>query len=91
MHPSGMRFALFTAATIMPGAKVTAKATYCGHTLQAETDCNNLGQWTGRCVVEGSHFHGTVVVDSSFRAPTAALDALLTAARRSVDEARSAA
>jgi hypothetical protein len=75
----------------MPGARVTAKATYCGHSLQAETDCSNGGQWTGRCVVEGSHFHGTVVLDTSFRAPTAALDALLTAARRSVDEARSVA
>ena len=75
----------------MLGAKVTAKATYCGHTLQAETDCNGLGQWTGRCVVEGPHFQGTVRLYTSFRAPTAALDGLLTAARRSVDETRSGA
>jgi hypothetical protein len=75
----------------MLGAKVTAKATYCGHTLRAETDVNDLGQWTGRCVVDGPHFQGTVVLYAPFRAPTAALDALLTEARRSVDEGRSVA
>ena len=58
----------------MPGAKVTAKATYCGHTLQAETDLNYLGQWTGRCVVEGPSFQGTVVLHSPFPAPAAALE-----------------
>ena len=75
----------------MPGAKVTAKATYCGHTLQAETDRNYLGQWTGRCVVEGPSFQGTVVLHSPFPAPAAALEALLRAARRWVDEGRSVA
>ena len=75
----------------MLGAKVTATATYCGHILQAETDVNDLGQWTGRCVVNGPHFQGTVVQDAPFRAPTTALDALLTAARRSIDEGRSVA
>ena len=75
----------------MLGAKVTAKVTYCGHTLQAETDCNSLGHWTGRCVVKGPHFQGTVMLYTSFRAPTAALDTALTAARRSVDEARNGA
>ena len=75
----------------MPGAKVTAKATYCGHRLQAETDLNHLGQWTGRCVVDGPSFQGTVVLHSPFQAPAAALEALLTAARRWVDEGRSVA
>ena len=75
----------------MLGAKVTATATYCGHTLQAETDVNDRGQWTGRCVVDGPHFQGTVVLCTPFRAPTAALDGLLTAARRSIDEKRSLA
>lgn len=74
----------------MHGAKVSAKATYCGHTLQAETDLNPLGQWTGRCVVDGPSFQGAVVY-TPFRAPTAALDALLTAARRLVDEGLSVA
>jgi hypothetical protein len=73
----------------MLGAKVTATATYCGHTLQAETNVNDLKQWIGRCVVDGPQFQGTVVLYTSFRAPTAALDALLTAARGSIDEARS--
>ena len=73
----------------MSGAKVSAKATYCGHTLRAETESNNLGQWTGRCVVDGPCFQGTVVLYTPFRAPTAALDALLTAGRRSIDEGRS--
>jgi hypothetical protein len=73
----------------MSGAKVSAKATYCGHTLRAETECNNLGQWTGRCVVDGPRFQGTVVLYTPFRAPTAALDALLMAGRRSIDEGRS--
>jgi hypothetical protein len=73
----------------MLGGKVTATATYCGHTLQAETDVDDLGRWTGRCVVDGAQFQGTVVLYSPFRAPTAALDALLMAARRSIDEERS--
>ena len=72
----------------MLGAKVTATATYCGHTLQAETNVNDLRQWTGQCVVDGPQFQGTVVLYTSFRAPTAALDALLTAAQRSIDEGR---
>ncbi len=79
-----------TPATML-GAKVTATATYCGHTLRAETDVNDRGQWTGRCVVDGPHFQGTVVLSTPFRAPTAALDGLLTAARRSIDEKRSLA
>jgi hypothetical protein len=69
--------------------KVTAKATYCGHILQAETDLNRQGEWTARCVVEGSHFKGTIMLHDSFRSPSAALDAIFTAARRSVDERRS--
>jgi hypothetical protein len=75
----------------IPGAKVTAKASYCGYTLRAETECNDLGQWTGQCVVAGPDFQGTVELDAPFRAPTAALDALLTAGRRSVDQARKGA
>ena len=55
---------------------------------QAETDVDDLGRWTGRCVVDGPQFQGTVVLYSPFRAPTAALDALLTAARCSIDELR---
>jgi hypothetical protein len=31
----------------MLGAKVTATATYCGHTLQADTNVNDLAQWIG--------------------------------------------
>jgi hypothetical protein len=58
----------------MPGANVIAEATYCGSTLQTETDGNDLRQWMGRCLVEGPRFHGTVVLTTSFRAPTAALD-----------------
>ena len=51
----------------MPGAKVTATATYCGHTLQAETDVElTLGSGLGRCVVEGPSFQGTVVLHSPF-------------------------
>ncbi len=73
----------------MLGGKVTATATYCGHTLQADTDVDDLGRWTGRCVVDGPQFQGTVVLYTPFRAPTAALDALLTAARRSIDQGRS--
>jgi hypothetical protein len=72
----------------MLGGKVTATATYCGHTLQTETDVDDLGRWTGRCVVGGPQFQGTVVLYSPFRGPTAALDALLTAAQRSIDEGR---
>ena len=85
---AGIRFALLTDSNNHAGAKLTATATYCGHTLQAETDVDDLGRWTGRCVVDGPQFQGTVVLYSPFRTPTAALDALLTAARRSIDELR---
>jgi hypothetical protein len=67
---------------------VTATATYCGHTLRAETDVNPRGGWTGQCFVDGPAYTGAVVLSTPFRVPTAALDALLTAARRSVDQAR---
>jgi hypothetical protein len=70
---------------IGPDVLVTGPA---GYELRAETDVDDLGRWTGRCVVDGPQFQGTVVLYSPFRAPTAALDALLTAARRSIDEGR---
>jgi hypothetical protein len=71
----------------MPGAKVSATATYCGHTFRAETNVNQQGGWTGQCVVDGPAYKGAVILYAALRAPTAALDALLTAARRSVDQA----
>ena len=89
MRRAGIRFAVLVDNNNHVGGKVTATATYCGHTLQAETDIDDLGRWTGRCVVGGPQFQGTVVLYTPFRAPTAALDALLTAGRRSIDEGRS--
>ena len=89
MRRAGIRFAVLVDNNNHVGGKVTATATYCGHTLQAETDIDDLGRWTGRCVVDGPQFQGTVILYTSFRAPTAALDALLTAARRSIDQGRS--
>ena len=88
MRRAGIRFAVLADNNNHVGGKVTATATYCGHTLQAETDIDDLGRWTGRCVVDGPQFQGTVVLYTSFRAPTAALDALLTAAQRAIDEGR---
>ena len=88
MPRAGIRFALLADNNNHAGGKVTATATHRGHTLQAETDINDLGRWIGRCVVDGPQFQGTVVLYTSFRAPTAALDALLTAAQRSIDEGR---
>jgi hypothetical protein len=69
----------------MPGTKVTVKATYCGHTLQAEVGLNRQGDWIGRCVVEGPAFKGTVTLYAPLRTPTEALEAILTLARHSVD------
>ena len=79
-----------TPATML-GAKVIATATYCGHTLRAETDVNDRGQWTGRCVVDGPHFQGTVVLSTPFRAPTAALDGLFDGSPASIRSKRSLA
>ena len=88
MRRAGIRIAVLVDNNNHVGDKVTATATYCGHTLQAETGINDLGRWTGRCVVDGPQFQGTVVLYTPFRAPTAALDALLTAARCSIDAGR---
>jgi hypothetical protein len=75
----------------MPGMKVMAKARYCGHTLQAEAEVNRQGEWTGQCVVEGPAFKGTIALYSPLPTPKEALDAILAAGRRSVDEQRGAA
>jgi hypothetical protein len=68
------------------GIKVMAKVTYCGHNLQAEAELDRQGEWIGRCVVRGSALKRTIVLYTPFRTPTAALDALLAAGRRWVDE-----
>jgi hypothetical protein len=75
----------------MPGTKVTAKTTYCGHTLQAEVEWNRQRDWIGRCVVKGPRFNGAVTLYAPLRTPTEALDAILTMARHSVDEEGGAA
>jgi hypothetical protein len=71
--------------------KVMAKAKYCGHTLQAEAEVNRQGEWIGQCLVEGPAFKRTITRYSPFPTPKAALDAILAAGRRSVDEQRGAA
>ena len=70
----------------MAGIKVMAKVTYCGHNLQVEAELNRQGEWIGRCVVGGSALKRTIVLYTPLRTPTAALDALLAAGRRWVDE-----
>jgi hypothetical protein len=72
----------------MPGTKVTVTTTYCGHTLQAEVELNRQRDWIGRCLVRGPVFNGAVTLYAPRRAPTEALDAILTMARQSVDEER---
>jgi hypothetical protein len=74
----------------MPGTKVTANTTYCGHIFQAEVQLNRHKDWIGRCVVTGPFFNGSVTLYAPLRTPTAALDAILTMARHSVDEERGA-
>lgn len=74
----------------MPGTKVTARTTYCEHTLQAEVELNRQRDWIGRCVVTGPTFNGAVTLYAPLRTPTEALDAILTMARQSVDEERGA-
>ena len=68
----------------MPGIKVMAKVTYCGHSLQAEAELDRHGQWIGQCVVEGV-YRRTIRLHTALRTPTAALDAILSAGRRWVD------
>ena len=60
--------------------------TYCGHRLQAEAELNRTGEWTGQCVVGGSAFKRTLVLETPRRTPTGALDAILAAGRRWVDQ-----
>jgi hypothetical protein len=74
----------------MPGTKVTAKGTYCGHTLRAEVELNRQKDWIGRCVVTGPAFNGAVRLYAPLRTPREALDALLTEARQWIDEERGA-
>ena len=74
----------------MPGTKVTARTTYCEHTLRAEVELNRQRDWIGRCVVMGPTFNGAVTLCAPLRSPTEALDAILTLARQSVDEERGA-
>ena len=66
------------------------KVTYCGHTLQAEAEVNRQGQWVGRGVVVGRAFEGTLPLTAPLPTPTAALDAILAAGRRWIDEQRGA-
>jgi hypothetical protein len=72
----------------VPGIKVMVKARYCGHTLQAEAEVNRQGEWIGQCIVKGPAFEGTITLYSPLPAPKAALDTILAAGRRSVDEGR---
>ena|SRR5215831_3791313 len=74
----------------MPGTRVTATATYCGHTLRAEVEWDRQRDWIGRCVVTGPAFNGAVRLYAPRRTPTGALDGLLTMAREWVDEERGA-
>jgi hypothetical protein len=68
------------------GIKVMVKVIYCGHSLQAEAELNRQGEWIGQCVVGGSAFTRTIMLYTPLRTPTAALDAMLTAGRRWIDE-----
>jgi hypothetical protein len=70
----------------MAGIKVMAKVTYYGHSLQAEAEVNRHGQWIGQCVVEGRVYKRTIRLHTTLPTPTAALDAILSAGRRWVDE-----
>ena len=70
----------------MAGIKVMVKGSYCGHTLEAEAELNRQEEWIGRCVVAKASFKETIVLSSPLRTPTAALDAILAAGRRWIDE-----
>jgi hypothetical protein len=70
------------------GIKVMAKATYCRHILQAEAEVNRQGEWIGQCIVKGPVFKGVITLHSPLLTPKAALDAILAAGRRAVDEGR---
>ena len=74
----------------MPGTKVTATTSYCGHALRVEVEWNRQRDWIGRCVVTGPAFNGAVRLYAPRQTPTEALDALLTMAREWVDEERGA-
>ena len=71
----------------MAGITVVAKVTYCGHRLHAEAELTRHGQWIGQCVVEGRVDRRTIRLPTTLPTPTAALDAILSAGRRWVDDA----
>jgi hypothetical protein len=66
------------------------KVTYCEHLLQAEAEVDRQGQWVGRGIVVGRAVEGTLPLTAPLPTPTAALDAILAAGRRWIDEQRSA-
>jgi hypothetical protein len=74
----------------MPRIKAVVKVTYCGHTLQAEAEVNRQGEWVGRGLIVGRAFEGTLPLTTPLPTPTAALDAILAAGRRWIDEQRGA-
>jgi hypothetical protein len=82
----GARHAVCRLKRPMSGIRVTVNVTYCGHSLQAEAELNRTGEWLGQCVVGGSAFKRRLVLETPRRTPTAALDAILAAGRRWVDE-----
>ena len=74
----------------MPSMKAVVKVTYCDHTLQAEAEVNRQGEWVGRGVIVGRAFVSTLPLTTPLPTPTAALDAILAAGRRWIDDQRGA-
>jgi hypothetical protein len=86
-----MRFAVWTGANrSVPRIKAVVKVTYCDHTLQAEAEVDRQGQWVGRGIVVGRAVEGILPLTVPLPTPTAALDAILAAGRRWIDDQRSA-
>ena len=72
----------------MRGRRVVAKVTYCGHTIRAEAELNDRGQWIGGGVVVGRDVEATLPLTTPRPTPGEALDATLMAGMRWVDERR---
>ena len=63
----------------MRGRGVVAKVTYCGHTIRAEAELDDRGQWIGGGVVVGRDCEGALPLTTPRPTPGAALDATLMA------------
>jgi hypothetical protein len=70
------------------GRRVVGKVTYYGHSIRAEGELNDRGQWIGGGVGVGRDVEAALPLTTPRPTPGEALDATLMAGMRWVDERR---